>query len=299
MRNRLFFIGFIFLLFQSGLAVAGEVRVFKPMEQELSHMQLRSQAMAEGFAQAVLEDAQIMLPGDMDEVRTELFKQYLILHAKPYVQEYKVLSFQDMDAGLILRLDVKVNKRTLRDGLKRMGFFATLKAPQVAAMVVPEGMSEEAAVQLQGLVTLSGMQVADVSFPSFTLELAPEGAYKGRLVIKDREWVAINKDLAVLWFDLWGRFFTRSELMASRVKAQTLSVSGWFSPDAVLEFDRILRGWDSAVQEVQLVEMDMQSTGVGASWNVRILNSDRLNMMLQAFLPQRGLSFQLSEDVVK
>jgi len=297
----LFFICFFVAIFlaQSGSVAAGEVRVFKPMEEDLSPMQLRNQAMAEGFAQAVLEDAQVMLPGDMDEMRSELFKQYLIDHAKPYVQGYKVLSLQDMDAGLILRLDVKVNKKMLRDGLKRMGFFATIKAPQVVAIALPEGMDEEATAQLRGLVTLTGLQVADVMYPSFTLEFGPEKIYKARLVLKDREWVAMNKDLAVLWFDLWGRFFTRFELTAYRAKAQTLSVSGWFSPDAVLEFDRVLRGWDSAVQEVQLVEMDMQSTGVGASWEVRILNSDRLNMMLQAFLPQRGLSFQLSEDAEK
>ena len=76
-------------------------------------------------------------------------------------------------------------------------------------------------------------------------------------------------------------------------------MAGWFSPDAVLEFGRVLRVWDSAVQEVQLVEMDMQPSGVGASWEMRILNRDRLNMMLQGFLPQRGLSFQLSEDTEK
>ena len=116
MRKARFFIFFFVMstLVMVGLAAAGEVRVFKPMEDDLSRMELRNQAMAEGFAQAVLEDAQLMLQGGMDEVRTELFKQYLIKHAKPYIQGYKILSSQDMDAGLILRLDVKVNKKTER-----------------------------------------------------------------------------------------------------------------------------------------------------------------------------------------
>jgi len=301
MRSARFLI-FLFVcvfLVLSGLAVAGQVRVFKPMEEDMSPMQLRSQAMAEGFAQAVLVDAQAMLPGDMDEVRTELLKQYLIGHAKPYIQGYKILSSQDMDAGLILRLDVKVNKKTLRDGLKRMGLFATVETPQIASVTWPEDMDAIAIEQLQGLVTLSGLQVENLTSPSFTLSLGPEKTYKGVLVNEGHEWVAMNKDMSVVWFDLWARFFTRSELTASQAKAQTLSVSGWFSPDAALEFDRVLRGWDSAVQEVRLVEMDMQPTGVGASWEVRILNIDRLNMMLQAFLPQRGLNFQLSEDAEK
>ena len=283
----------------AGLAGAGEVRVFMPMEKDLSRMALRNQAMAEGFSQAVLEDAKVMLPGDMDEVRTELFKQYLVEHAKPYIQGYKILSSQDMDAGLILRLDVKVNKKSLRDGLKRMGLFEKIKSPQAATVIWSENMDEAAMVQLQGLVTLTGLQVGGAAYPSFTLGAGPENTYKGHLVLEGHEWVAANKDMSVVWFELWGRFFTRSELTASRIKAQTLSVAGWFSPDAALEFDRVLRGWDSAVQEVHMVEMDMQPTGVGASWEMRILNSDRLNMRLQGFLPQRGLSFQLSEDAEK
>ncbi len=301
MRKARFFIFFFVISFLvlADLAVAGEVRIFMPMEKGLSRMELRNQAMADGFAQAVFEDAMVMLQGDMDEVRTELFKQYLIEHAKPYIQGYKILSSQDMDAGLILRLDVKVNKKSLRDGLRRMGLFATITSPQVAAVVWPENMDEDAMTQLQGLVTLTGLQVDGVEYPSFTLEAGSENTYKARLVLEDREWVAMNKDMAVVWFELWGRFFTRSQMTATQTMAQTLSVTGWFSPDAVLEFDRVLREWDSAVQEVQMVEMDMQPSGVGASWKMRILNRDQLNMMLQGFLPQRGLSFQLSEDAGK
>ena len=40
----------------------------------------------------------------------------------------------------------------------------------------------------------------------------------------------------------------------------------------------------------------MQPTGVGATWTFRLLDGDRLKMLLQGFLPQRGLSFKLAED---
>ena len=186
MRKARFFIFFFVISFLAlaDLAVAEEVRIFMPMEKGLSRMELRNQAMADGFAQAVFEDAMVMLQGDMDEVRTELFKQYLIEHAKPYIQGYKILSSQDMDAGLILRLDVKVNKKSLRDGLRRMGLFATITSPQVAAVVWPEKMDEDAMTQLQGLVTLTGLQVDGVEYPSFTLEAGSENTYKARLVLE-------------------------------------------------------------------------------------------------------------------
>jgi hypothetical protein len=48
------------------------------------------------------------------------------------------------------------------------------------------------------------------------------------------------------------------------------------------------------VQEVQLVELDMQPTGVGANWEVRVVNGERLDVLLRGFLPQRGLSYQMT-----
>jgi len=282
-----------------GVASASEVRVFKPMEEGVSPMALRKTAMAEGFAQAVLEEAKLMLPGDMDEVRTELFKAYLKDHSQPYIQGYKVLSSQSMEAGLILRLDVKVNKLTLRNGLKSMGLFTTMNSPQSASVVWPEDFDEASMTQLQGLMTLTGIQAVQGASPTFVIEQGPKEIYKARFELDTREWVSTNKDMSVVWFELWSRYFNRSEANVNRANVQKLSVTGWFSPDAALEFDRVLQSWDSTVQEVRLVELDMQPSGVGGTWEVRLLSGDRLAMLLQGYLPQRGLTYQISEDAGK
>ena len=279
----------------AGTARAGEVRVFKPMEEGVSRMELRNQAMAEGYAQAVLEEARRMLPGELGEVRTELLREHLLDHAEPYVQGYRILSSEAMDAGLILVLDVRVNKQSLREGLKNMGLFATVHAPQTAGVTWPADLDEASVTRLQGLMTLSGIQAEQGVLPAFSLESGPEGTFKGRLELDNREWVTINKDMTVVWFELWSRFFNRAEAVQARANVFRLSVSGWFSPDAALEFDRVLNDWDSAVQEVQLVELDMQPSGVGGLWEVRLLNGERFGMLLQGYLPQRGLSYQLSE----
>ncbi len=284
----------------TGGAAAGEVRILKPMEEGMSAMQLRSQAMSEGFAQAVLEESGKMLPGKLDEARAELFREYLLEHAKPYIQGYKIISSEASEAGLILRLDVQVNKTSLRDGLKRMGFLATLSEPLSASVVWPDDLDEETRIVLQKLVALTGLQVEPSILPQFTLEAGKEkGTFKGRMELDDREWMAINKDIPTLWFDLWGRFFSRSQGASAQIAPDTLLVAGWFSPDAVLEFDRVLRSWDSSVQDVRLVEIDMQPTGVGATWTFRLLSSERLNMQLQGFLPQRGLNFKLADKETK
>lgn len=284
----------------SGRAAADEVRVFKPMEENMSAMYLRSQALAEGFAQAVLDEARKVLPGTLDDNRSELLREYLIDHARPYIQGYKILSSEASEAGLILRLDVQVNKTNLREGLKRMGFMETLSAPVSASVVLPEDLDEEALATAGNLVTLTGLRIEEGALPQFTLEHGRDkGTYKGRLESDEREWMGVSKDIPTLWFDLWGRYFSQSGDAGVRIELHSLSVAGWFSPDGVLEFDRVLRGWDSSVQDVRLVEMDMQPSGVGATWTFRQLDGDRLTMLLRGFLPQRGLSFKLAGGAKK
>ena len=296
MRKFFLLLAFLVLALSSRAALAAEVRVFKPMEEGMSAMTLRSQAQAEGFAQAVLDASRAMLPAPLDEVRTEYFREYLTGRAEPYVQGYKVLSTEASDAGVILRMDVTVNKVALRDGLRKLGLMSTAAQPVSAALAVPEDLDEETRTAVQHLVTLTGVRVEPSALPRVTLERAREkNTYRGRLETEDREWMAVGKDIPTLWFDLWSHYFTRETAASVKSGGQVLDVSGWFSPDAVLEFDRILRGWDSSVQDVELVEMDMQPSGVGATWSFRALDGDRLDALLRGFLPQRGLSYKLAE----
>ncbi|QGY41300.1 hypothetical protein GM415_14580 [Pseudodesulfovibrio cashew] len=279
----------------SGVAGAGEVQVFKPADEEVSTMELRQRAMAEGFALAVLQEAQTMLGTPLDEARGEAFKQYMLTQARQYIQGYKILSSKVSGEGVALALDVRVNRKLLREGLKSMGLFAAEAGPLTASISWPEGVPEETVVGLQQLMTLTGIRQGVDVLPSFTLEPGPKDAFKARLEMDKQEFVAIDKDLRVLWFKLWSKYFNRDEGTVARSGVQTLSVDGWFAPDAVLEFDGVLRAWESAVQEARLVELDMQPSGVGGVWEVRLLNASRLDSLLKSYLPQRGLTYRLSE----
>lgn len=278
------------------LGFAAKVEVYAVMEENTSPMELRSQALAEGFAQAVAEETQTMLGGTLDAVRLEAVKQYFIDHAKPYVQGYNILSSENYEDGLLMRLDVRVNRRTLRDGLTRLGFFETVQSLQPASVAWPEDITEEDLLKLQSLISMSGLVQAEGVYPAFILEYGPEQTYQGTLSLQDKQWTSANKDLSVVWTNLWTRFFTQPKDNVVASKTQSLTISGWFTPDGVLEFDRVLKGWESAVQDTHLVEMDIQPTGVGATWDVHILNRKRLATLLNSFLPQRGLSFQLNRD---
>lgn len=261
-------------------------------------MELRAKALAEGFAIAVTQETQTMLGGALDTLRLEALKTYFIEFAKPYIQGYNILSSEDVEDGLLMSLDVKVNRRTLRDGLKKLGLFETVQASQPALITWPEEIADEDLRQVQSLMITFGLtQATEGEIPEFALEYGEEkGTYKGRMVVEDTEWLSINKSMGVVWTKLWTRYFSQPKDDLVTAKTQFLTISGWFTPDGVLEFDRVLKAWDSAVQDTKLVEMDIQPTGVGATWDVNILDSKRLAMLLNSFLPQRGLSFQLNRE---
>ncbi|BCS87004.1 hypothetical protein [Pseudodesulfovibrio sediminis] len=290
------FLSVLFLLVAINPVLAAKVTVFTPLKEDMSAMELRKQALSEGFAQAIMEEAQRMLSSKLGAERAELFRQYLVNHGRPYVQGYKILSSKVVEGGLDMSLDVRVNRRSLRDGLKHMGIVSTLETSQPASVIWPSSIKEEDLLRLQGLMLLTGLESAGDVFPAFTLEKTAEGTYKGHLVVEDREWVSINKDMAVVWFDLWSKYFSRTQKTAAKGPSELLTISGWFSPDGVLEFDRVLKKWDGAVQNVKLVDMDMQASGVGATWGMSVTDHERLNMLLTSFLPQRGLSFHLHQE---
>jgi len=296
MRKYIFLLTVTSCLLVAWAALAGQVQVFEPMAEGMSQRGLRDTARAQGFAQAVLEEANTMLGNKLPETRSALLKEYLLGHAEPYIQGYKVVSSQDYPEGLSLTMDVRVDRRTLRDSLGSMGLFATLGQPQAATVVWPGDLSDEELQALHHLINLTGIAPTEGGSPVFTLERgADKGTWKCHLSYDGREWLAVNTDMAAAWFTLWPRFFDQATVQAAQTGGETLTVSGWFSPDGVLEFDRVLHGWDGAVQNARLVTMDMQPSGAGATWAVSVVNRDRLEMLLNAFLPQRGLSFHLAD----
>ena len=72
-----------------------------------------------------------------------------------------------------------------------------------------------------------------------------------------------------------------------------LVVSGWFNPEGVREFERKLKSWDSAVQEVKLLDVEMKPTAVSASWSIEVSDQWVLRSYLNDYLPPRGLNFSL------
>lgn len=295
MRKQVFIatLAFLFMVAFPALSLAGEVDIYTVREEDMSPMELRKRALAEGFARAVADETQAVLGGALDANRLEALRLYFVDHAKTYIQGYNILSSEEFEDGLRMILDVRVNRRTLREGLTRLGFHETVKTLQPASVAWPEDLTEEELVKMHFLVTMMGLTLQDGVYPTLAMERGPENTYRGTLLADGRDWSFSDKDMSVVWTNLWSMYFSRPQDGVTGPERQSLIISGWFTPDGVLEFDGVLKGWDYAVENTRLVEMDIQPGGVGATWDMNILDSKRLAMLLNSFLPQRGLSFQL------
>ncbi len=291
MRLLKYFACIIVFVLTAGLAQAQPVEVFVPFEEGMTSMQLRQKASDEAFAQAVTSIALKLLPGPLAKERQRLLKDYFLEKAGGYVLGYKEISSFRAEDGLNLTMDVNVNRKALRSALQDLGVYFTVSKPLPVTFRHQGELGDESLQKIRDLILLTGLKRDLDVQPEFLLQREGEKLWKGRLIFEGRDWVSIKKDIPELWFDLWKRYFNRKELRESASSSTRLRVTGWFTPDGVQDFDRVLQSWVSAVQEVKLVEMEMLPSGVSATWDVHVINQGLLKDRLAAFLPGRGLTF--------
>lgn len=275
-------------------AQAKFVEVFVPSEEGMTSMQIRKKGTEEAFAQAVVDTAVEMLPATLSDDRIMLLREYFLDKAGGYVLGYKEISSLRQEQGLKLTMDVSVNRKALRTALQDMGVYYTASKPLPVTFRHQGELDPDNLQKVRELIELTGLKRDLDVQPEFLLQREGEKLWRGRLIFEGRDWVAVKKDIPELWFALWKRYFSRQEMRESASSATRLRVSGWFTPDGAQDFDRVLQSWVSAVQEVQLVEMEMLPSGVAATWEIRVVNSGLLQARLDAFLPVRGLNFGIN-----
>lgn len=288
-------IAVVLTLFLNVSAMARSVEVFMPKEEGVSSMQLRAQALDEAFAEAVFQESKSLLPSQLSDTRAALFREVLVKKAGEYVLGYDSVSVVPAEEGITLKANVNVNRSALREGLKEMGLFATASKPMPVAFAIGE-LSPEDREQLAALMELTGVEMASSGVAKFGLDKNEKGIFDAHLKAPGAMWQSRGKDLSVVWDQLWSKYFVRKQADQPRTGAAVLRIAGWFTPDGAREFDRVLRKWDGAVSEVRLIELDMLASGVSGMWEIRIRNRSLLTGRLDSFLPDRGLSYTLSND---
>lgn len=291
---RAFWLWAAFTLCASAVS-AEEVQVFKPAEAGVSAVQLRKAAQAMAFEQAVFQAALRLLPCEPNEQRRETLRQLLAQDPGQFVQEYAELAAKAAPEGVSLQLEVEVDRQALRESLVRVGAVAGCGKPTSFSFKPGPGLSAQDVKLVEGLMALAGLSRSEGALPELSLERGASGPYRGTLRTAQTSFSAANKDLRALWSALLGRHFAQEQDKATRSNARVLRVSGWFAPDGLSEFDRVLREWDGVVRDVQLIEMDIQPVGIVGEWRVRVVDAKAFEVKLRDYLPGRGLSYTLLE----
>lgn len=276
---------------------ADEVQVFLPASEELSDMQMRANAQAACFAEAALREADKMLSAPLAPERREALRAYYMEKAGDFVLSFKVVSTTPSEEGLSMDMDVVMNRTPLRHDLGRLGLLRHAAEPVAANVVLVEPFSEDANATLAHSMLLTNVVQDDNAPVNVRLAYGKTKVWRGS--IDGGESFGFSgsaKTLSDLWFDLWAKYFAKQANDAPVADGTIVSVSGWFNPDGVMDFDRVFRRWDDAVQDVELLDMNMVASGVSAAWRVRVTNRGLLDSRMEGYLPERGLKFSIKSE---
>ncbi|MCM0755851.1 hypothetical protein M7784_11415 [Desulfovibrio aminophilus] len=278
----------LLLLALSLPAHAGPVEVFQPLEQNLSPMQLRAKARQGAFVQAVNQAVLALLPAAPGEAQQAKLREYFQDRAQQYVTGYQDVSAVQEPEGLRLTLNVEVNQSALRSMLRRCGAYYTAGHPLAYDLRLLSPLTAEESRRLDDLAVMGGLERHAGALPEFTLERGVGTLWKGTLRTPETQLSDTQPDPVGLWEKLWNRYFA-GQTTAAAGNFTVLRVSGWFSPDGAAEFDRMLRAF-GAVQDVQMLGMELATSGVAASWRFKVVDAEALEARLKEYLPSRGLT---------
>lgn len=318
---------FVLLLLFCGavMASAEQIRVLIPADENATAMDIRQKALEQGFVEAVTRAVNSMLPSPLSVERTDLLKEYYTGKAARFVLGYKELGARTSDEGFVLDLDVNIDRRGVRRSVEELGLFRTADAPVKATVNAPADLTEEEIEFLKGLQLLYNIAVPASTIiggdnatavdtapvvnatsdnataaldaqPFLTLERLTKQGFSATLVDGEKTWRGRGQTMDVAWHAVWRQYFYSKAALVKTSDLVKVSVSGWFNPDGVQEFDGVIRGWVGAVTTAKLLEMDMESSGVSAVWEVKPASMNLLQSRLKAYLPERGLSYTIDSE---
>jgi hypothetical protein len=298
------------VLVLAATAQAEPLRVSGRSDPDAVAPQARQQALQRAFVDAVVMEAQRLLPGPLPESRLAALRDYLSPRAMGYILSYQEVAkaqlatadgqasmqpstsdaqaAQAPSAPLEITIDAEVNGRALRPELIRLGLFSGAKHPRFYRVSFGRGVKESDFRALDGLNVLLGLQRSGQAAVDVTLERLPQGYYKAVLRHGAQAIAADAGNLSDLWLDAWGRLF--ASLDRQSAGAAGLVARGFANVDGVMEFSRMLAGWEDAVQGATLASVELSEGDIVARWALRVVSRVRLDAHLGEYLPGRGLT---------
>ncbi len=221
-----------------------------------------------------------------------LKKELLYPNLDDLVMSYREIARKEDNSTVRMDMEVEIDKSYLKQLLKKSGFYYSAYRPVVFELVT-KGLSEEDKATIARLKTMSGMQSRPGSNPKVVITKTEDNRWKSRLEYEEKTLVSVNRKPRKMWFDLWGEYFSLSEIKNDFFYSMRLFIKGWSTIEALRMFNSDLGGWEKAIEDMKLVEVISQNGVVEGVWRVETRAIHRLRKKLQNFVRQKNMDFEL------
>jgi hypothetical protein len=269
------------------------VSVHEPLEQEPAGSKLRDRAMHSGFRQAVSLEMDRMMSGELSSERMSALMDHISGSIQGIVQGYRQVAWEEHDDFLTLEMEVNIDTDALRSLLQKTGAYYTSAASWPYDLNT-RGASPEDLSPLRELQLISGTAVDGNAPTTLTLNRQADGSWSGNIVHGDISFAAEGVELRQVWFELWGRFFSRPEIKSGFVEDITLITKGWHTTDSINYFDQVLGTWIREVEHKMINSVYFGDRQIEAVWEIQSLSPESFKARIEKHLGFRGIDHQVT-----
>ncbi len=287
---------FFFLLILSFVASPvwawQQVKVEVPLEEDSSFRQMQQKALSKGFNLAVIQEASRIVPGELDQIRSEVLSEHLFRQIDDFILGYRIFSRQELEDFMVMEMEVNVDSGALRAVLQNLGVYYT-SAGFWSYDLGTRGANPEDFQLLQRLQLVTGVNVDADADTSVELQRIAGGQWSGSIKHKNVYHQVSGGDLSEVWFDLWAYFFSQQEVVTTLTRELTLVTRGWATTEAVKIFNDRLISWEKDVESGRILYIHSNVPDLQAAWSLTSFNPDYLEKRLERYLPGRGVYFNI------
>lgn len=281
----------LFLSLPTFLQAGQDVRIFVEAD-AAGDSEPRPSALRQALAQGVVQEAEVLLRGELSEGRKAALERVLDSRAEEYVLGWEEVEYLPTEWGAVLHLNVRVNREALQDFLRALGTYYT-RDHQIGYQLDPQGLEPEQLEAVQSLELLSGVRDDGSDVLILRLALLSEGGWQGVLDYEGMVWTAVGRDLPEIWASLWGNYFRLERVRGGFEDSVTLLTQGWGAARDIQGFDRHLRDLGISMDSIELLGVTVQSGRYQANWRIMGMDRETLERHLHQYFQERPVSFNL------
>ncbi|SDN79293.1 hypothetical protein SAMN04488516_10737 [Desulfonauticus submarinus] len=267
--------------------LAGSNELLSDLKQDIYH---------KAFLQACLKESESILGVSISKERLSILQDFLEPVLDKLVYGYREIYFKIGEQDIKLKLDCEINRKILRNELKKYGILFTARH-KIAYDLTLQGVSPEEFVILSRLQTLAGVEVSPGAELKLTI-LKGKDKWAGELIFGKHEIKCISSSLKDLWLKVWAKYFALPEVMDKLTQSFVLSTTGWACAESIHNFDAQLKQWDQILLKQELIHIYLQVPSISATWNVWTLDKESLEKKLNNVLHSQNIVYSLTRRKV-